>query len=595
MTQSRPSAKAPEDTISDSYSAPQQHTIGDRLRLQLANADALPQLTLLGLICGILAALVIVAFRWIITSPLQLLPLHSENFEGLPPQWRFALPVAGATLLALIYSVCDKKYQGTGVSHVLDRLHNFQGRLPLGNTLLQFFGAAICLISGQSVGREGPSVHLGAGTGSALGQWLKLPNNSLRPLIACGVAAAIAASFNTPMAGLIFAMEVVLMEYTIAGFIPVMLAAVTGATVSRIFFGEEANFIVGELQISSLWELPYIACCGLVIAACAAVFIRLQVLTYRFHRHPIALRLIIAGLLTGCVALLVPQVMGMGYDTIEQAMTEQIGLQLLLLVIAAKLFVTAISLGLGMPGGVIGPSLVIGACIGGVLGICGQAIFLQDSASTGVYVMLGMGAMMAAVLNAPLAALIALLELTYNPQILFPGMLIIVVSCLCSRQAFRCEGIFQTQLHCQGKKLHAGIAHPLLARTGVASLMETHFISSSQQLTAASARQLLQHNPRWLLINNTDSAWLLAPADLAAHLDTQSDTDNSNSTELIDLLQIPGRRLQVCGLPLQANLLEAQQLLRERNCEALYVYSQTTAFSPAGVITRQAIEDYYHP
>ncbi len=145
------------------------------------------------------------------------------------------------------------------------RLHNHQGRLPLFNLGLQFFAGAIALLSGQSVGREGPAVHLGAGTASQLGQWLKLPNNSLRTLVGCGVAAAISASFNTPMAGVVFAMEVILMEYSIAGFVPVILASVTGAAVAQATFGNAPAFSVAPLQMSSLSELPLIIFCGLII------------------------------------------------------------------------------------------------------------------------------------------------------------------------------------------------------------------------------------------------------------------------------------------------------------------------------------------
>ena len=217
-----------------------------RFRHRLADIDALPQLTLLGIAIGCAAGLLIVLFRYAIELPLSyILPGNNENFEGLSHFWHFALPVAGALIIATGLHHLKDKDRSVSVGHVLERLHNFQGRMPLTNMIVQFIGGAISLITGQSVGREGPAVHMGASIASLIGQKLQLPNNSLSTLIGCGVAAAIAASFNTPVAGVIFAMEVVLMSYSITGFIPVMMASVCGALIARATFGDETFFTDG--------------------------------------------------------------------------------------------------------------------------------------------------------------------------------------------------------------------------------------------------------------------------------------------------------------------------------------------------------------
>ena len=205
-------------------------------RGRLATANALPQLALLGILTGLVTAAVIIAFRSLIEGAGALMLTGSaEDFESLGIAARIALVMTGAALLALLLHRYRPSARRVGVVHVMERLSRHQGYLPLKNAMIQFFGGAIALLSGQSGGREGPAIHLGATTASLFGQAARLPNNSIRTMVACGTAAAIASSFNTPIAGVIFAMEVVMMEYAIASFTPIILAAVSATLVrSRI-------------------------------------------------------------------------------------------------------------------------------------------------------------------------------------------------------------------------------------------------------------------------------------------------------------------------------------------------------------------------
>ena len=344
-------------------------------RARLAHAEALPQLAILGCISGFITALIAILFRLSFELPLDaLLPDGSESFGQLPSYLHFLLPVGGAMIIGLIMHFTNPKHHAVSVGHVLERMHYHQAQLPVANAVMQFFGGAIALLSGQSVGREGPVIHLGAASSSLLGQKLKLPNNSLRTLTACGVAAAIGASFNTPLAGVIFAMEVVLMEYTITGFIPVILAAVTGGVMYHIAFGNEPAFGIPLIELGSLWELPYLVFCGVIIGLAASAMLLLFRYTKTFADRPVFLRLLTAGLLCGSVAIFVPQILGVGYDTIEHAVLGDMGITLLIMIVLAKLFVTTVSIALGVPGGIIGPNFVIGACLGGCLGIIGGGV-----------------------------------------------------------------------------------------------------------------------------------------------------------------------------------------------------------------------------
>ena len=179
-------------------------------RRRLAYNDALPQVSLLGFVSGVAAALVIVAFRSLFEIPLaNWLPGGTaESFEHLDPIWYFFLPVIGGLLIGLWLMLFTPDERKTGVPHVMARMAYHQGRMPFKNTLAQFVGGAIGILTGQSGGREGPAVHLGSAVSSQIGSFFHLPNNSVRLMVACGTAGAIAASFNTPMAGVIFAMEV---------------------------------------------------------------------------------------------------------------------------------------------------------------------------------------------------------------------------------------------------------------------------------------------------------------------------------------------------------------------------------------------------
>ena len=565
----------------------------EAFRSRLAHADALPQLAILGCISGFLTAIVAILFRLSFELPLEfLLPDGSESFEQLPAYLRFLLPVGGALILGLIFHYTKPEHHSVSVGHVLERMQHHQAQLPAANGIMQFVGGAISLLSGHSVGREGPAVHLGAVSSSLMGQQLKLPNNSLRTLTACGVAAAIAASFNTPLAGVIFAMEAILMEYTIAGFIPVILSAVIGGVMSRIVFGNEPAFAIPLIEMGSLWELPFLVLCGLIIGLAAAAMLVLFRFTRSFKDRPVFLRLLVAGVLCGAVAIVVPQIQGVGYDTVEQAMLGELGLTLLVFIVVAKIIVTTVSIGLGVPGGIIGPNFVIGACLGGLLGMIGGLFSPAESSSSGFYAILGMGAMMGAVLNAPLAALIAVLELTYNPNILLPSMLVIVMASITCQMLTKQAGIFA-----MGRDLSSynSPVFQMLNRAGVTSLMKNNFSHHSRYLPLSMADSLLTNKPDWIVIEDTgESKFILKPADLAVHLE-QLKNKVPGDDHIIDLREIPGERWRLFPIHAQATLHEARLAMQQNNGRAVFV-SQPAAplmSEVAGIITKQDIDNFY--
>ena len=582
-------------------------------RQKLAGAEALPQLALLGLLVGLLTSAVILLFRLFIELPLTyFLPGGDpENFEGLSQLLRAVLPLSGAVIIATIWYRLKIRQRKVGVALVIERLNYHQGYISFKSLVTQFVGGVLTIMSGQSAGREGPAVHLGAACSSLLGRYLHLPNNSIRILISCGTAAAISASFNTPIAGVIFAMEVIMMEYTLAGFTPVIIASVAAAVLSQAVYGNEPAFLVPQLYMNSLIEIPYIILCGIAIGVVSAAFVGLIRRTIRYARFNIFYRILLAGALTAAVAIFLPEIMGIGYDTVNQSLLGQVGLLLLCAIALAKIVVTGIAVGLGMPSGLVGPTLFIGACIGGIFGILAELMMPSIASSPGFYAMLGMGAMMGSALQAPLAALLALLELTQNPNIIMPGMLIIVISSMVASEVFKQPSIFLSILKEQGIDFNTTPVIQALRRVSVGAIMSRQFCTANRSLSLEEAQAMLRQEPKCIMIQNSDGkpVSVLPTVDLAHFLEEKQlilEEAKSKAQELsvveekidaitVDLFEIPAQRKDVASLYFQATLQEALDRFAETKTDILYVErsSGLKISRILGVLYRADVENYY--
>jgi len=564
------------------------------------NIEGLPILAVLGLVSGVVCGGIVVLFRMLVEqSSSSLLPNgNAEGFESLAPHERLFLCVMGGVVVGLILHLVKARARNVGVVHVIERLDYHQGHLPIKNALVQFVTGTIALVSGQSIGREGPSVHLGAAGGSALGRMLRIPNNGVRVLVGCGIAAAISAAFNTPLAGIIFAMEVVIMEYTVIGFAPVILAAVSATTLTRIVFGDDTAITMPDIVGTSIRELPFVALMGALIGCLAAAFIQITLFTNSlFTRQAIWLRMLLAGVFTGLIAYHLPQIMGTGYDTVNGLLFAELGLVLVLLLLLAKTVATSVSIGLGMPAGLIGPTLFIGASAGAAIG--SVAGFIDPaSAGSGYYAVLGMAAMMAATLQAPLAALIYLLELTSTQAIILPGMTAVVTAYLVTRIIFGKSSIYRHLMLSRGLDYRNSPLSKALRRIGVASVMDREILQQKRTVSIIEAEELLKLEPRWILLRDLDDKRknsLLPATDLARHINEleESTTQKPAKDVELDLLKIPAKRLDCSAITIVATLQEAHEKMRSEQCNVLYI---TGAHGPSkdrvyGVITR--IESSY--
>jgi H+/Cl- antiporter ClcA len=562
-------------------------------RLRVARHDAVLSLALLGIAAGVLAGMTIVIFRLLVQESQHLVSGQEfEAFGDLSKYFRFWLPVAGGLAVGLFFQCLAGQDRSVGIIHVLHRLAYHQGHLPWRNAIAQFVGGAVTLISGHSVGREGPSAHLGAASSNIPAQRLGLPNNSLRITAACGTAAGIAASFNTPLAGVAFAMEVLMLNYTLTGLAPVILATVSATMISQWALGDQLAFTVPPVKLDSLTELPFIMVSGIGIGLVGAGFIMLvRILRRQSDRLPVWLMFTTAGTVVGLCGMLVPEVMGIGDQTITDTLNGVFRPELLFLILVFKLVATLACIGLGIPGGTIGPALVIGAAGGALMALAGQWLGISGDSAVALYALVGMGAMMAAILQAPLAGLIAVLELTGNPNVILPGMLAVVTATLTTGLFTERTSIFLNLLRQLGLDYRNDPVIQSRRRIGVAAAMERDVVVLPRKVSRERITSDLGETTRWVLLREDgESTQLLAATDLVNVMKKEPEQEE------FDLQAIPGERLQVTAIDLQASLQDAHERMQETGAEALHVTRQTAPgiYRTYGVLTPDRIEQAWH-
>lgn len=509
------------------------------------------------------------------------------NYEAMSAGGRFALVVLGGLTIGIILQRLPASMRPVGILHVIESLRQAKGRLPWANAAWQFCGAVLAIVSGQSIDREGPSVHLGAASSHLVGDWLGLPRSSVRVLASCGVAAAIAASFNTPLAGVVFSMEVVTAEYSVSGFIPVILAAVSATLVMQNFYGTTPAFSLPDMGHYGSVDLPATILLGIVIGLFATLFIRLVDLTARQGEAlPIVIRPLVASIVTGLLAIWLPQIMGMGYDSVQHMLAGQPGLMLLIALVCAKLITTALSVGLGyIPAGFIGPALFMGAAAGGIAGHL-QSMWSHTEVEPAFYVVMGMGAMMGAILQAPLAALTAMLELTGMSSIILPGMLTIITAVLTSKEFLHCPSIFSMLLRDRG--LDAGRLRlgRYLRSVAISQLMDQRIMTLTSATTPAEVRQRLSASPvPWVILSDEHGApagWLPG-TELRSALDT---------TQPVTITELSWRPLQT--IDIRSDASEALEVMELAGVDLLCIVMKTAGeLEIAGIVTRIALRSYY--
>lgn len=431
-------------------------TLKKLLKERLIIEDSLLPLSVLGIVVGAISGLSMAAIYSLINLPVSDYLLSSLHEWGIPEHYGRAFPplIAVFTLI-LLFSFLPKKMHAVGIIHVLDKLNYHKGNLPIGNAFVQFFAVIIGLTGGLSIGKEGPEVHIGAAFGCKIAALRHAPQQHREILIACGAAGAIAAAFHTPLAGVLFALEVILLSFQTIIILPVMLSSVAAMVISKVLVGPIELFRYDKdlpFALNDVSNLATLAGLALIISILASLFFHIQKklwpLTLSIQLH---WRFLTIGVVTAICAIWIPDTLGIGYQTLEKLIVGIRLEHLVISILVVKLFLTALSIGLGIPGGVIGPLFVIGGLAGAQIALWFFATPTLELVS--LFILLGMATMMSASLQAPLAGLIGIIELNNSSEIILPAMLVIGVSCVITRTLLKQDSLFIEKLKSEGKPL----------------------------------------------------------------------------------------------------------------------------------------------
>jgi CIC family chloride channel protein len=419
-------------------------------------------MAVLAVLVGLAGGLGAVVFRYLI-SLFQTMGYGGRNdllelVVNLPWYYRVGVPVIGGLIVGPLVYFFAREAKGHGVPEVMEAIALKGGVIRKRVVVVKTLASAICIGSGGSVGREGPIVQIGSAVGSTLGQFMKVSADRMRILVGCGAAAGIAATFNAPIAGSMFALEIVLGDFGLATFSPIVISSVVATAVSRHYLGDTPAFIVPIYELVSAWELPMYLFLGLF---CALVGITFTKTLYQIEdlfdaiKFPEYLKGIIGGLLLGTASLAFPQILGVGYGAIDMALMQKMAWWLLLVLVPGKILATSITIGAGGSGGIFAPSLFLGAMAGGFFGAVVHYLFPGITASPGAYSIVGMGAVVAATTHGPLSAMLILFEMTGDYKIILPLMLSCIIAAIAAGQLLR-DSIYTLKLARRGIDIKEG-------------------------------------------------------------------------------------------------------------------------------------------
>ncbi len=406
----------------------------------LEMSDALPVreerlFLLLSIFIGIISGLLVVSFRMAIEW-LSILLLGVAPAAG--QKRLFLIPAAVGLVVAVLTRYVFPGVRGSGVNQTKAALYIHNGYISVRTVIGKFLLSALAIGSGQSLGPEDPSLQIGAGVASLIGRRVGLSRARLRLFAPVGAAAGLAAAFNAPISAILFTIEEVIGKWTAGVLGSIVLAAVASVAVARWFWGAQPMFRIPSITLRDPRELMAYSVLGVIGGFAALLFAKsLAYLRPRLRRQPQWLQLLqpsIAGLLVGCIGYFgLPEVMGAGYGTIDQAMHAQFALKALLLLAVFKIAATTVSFSSGTPGGMFAPTLFIGAMLGAAVGSFEKIFFPHLTGSIGSYALVGMGVLFAAFLRVPLTSVFMVLEVSGNYSIILPVILANTIAYLISR------------------------------------------------------------------------------------------------------------------------------------------------------------------
>lgn len=542
---------------------------------------------------GLLVGVAAIAFHELLHL-VQWLALGSHSpLRALPDlawYWKLGLPALGGLLIAPLVYRWAVEAKGHGVPEVMEAVALRGGIIRARVAFAKALASAITIGTGGSTGREGPVIQIGSALGSACGQALHLSPERIRTLVGCGAAGGIAATFNAPIAGAFFALEVILGNFSIPTFAPIVLSSVLATAVSRAYLGDAPAFQVPEYTLVHYAEVPLYAVLGVLMGLVAVVFTwTLYKSEDLFDQSPIPplARTAVGGLCVGGLLLIAPEVYGTGFEAMDRLLHEATEWHLLALLFFLKLIATCTTLGSGASGGIFSPSLFLGVAAGGLFGQIVHALFPEFTATPAAYAMIGMGAVVAGTTHAPVTTILMLFELTGGYQIILPVMIACTLSTVTARYLYP-HSIYTLKLARRGISLSLGREETVMRSFQVADVMHTPAptLADDASFQQVVARVLNSQDPYYYTVGpNQQLTGMLSLHDVKALL-------NEGGLDGLVVARDMARPVPIL-VHQQESLADCLRKFRETQLDCLPVVDAEADTRIIGVVTQTDLLDLY--
>ena len=537
----------------------------------------------LALVIGALTGMAVVAFILLTERMgMRLYPV------GGAPWRRVLFPVVGSLGIGYLLYRYFPDARGSGVPQTKAALYAREGRITLRTVLGKFFCTSATLASGIPLGREGPSVQVGAGIGSVLGRLLGLRSEQVKNLIPVGAAAAIAAAFNTPLAAVLFALEEIVGDLNAPVMGAVVLASATAWMVLRVLLGNHPLFKVPQYELVHPAEFAVYAVLGvaggLVSAAFTKLLLGMRARFLRFPQKTVWFQPVVGGLLVGLVGWFVPQVLGVGYGYVGDALNGNMAFKMMLLLVVLKLLTVTTSYASGNAGGIFGPALFIGAMLGGTVGTVAHHLFPAYTATPGAYALVGMGAAFAGIVRAPMTSVLMIFEMTQDYAVIVPLMIANLVSLFIASR-LQHEPIYEALAVQDGIHLPSGKTRQRSGQRQVVRIMRTASQLLPAEITVREALDRVRSSEfqTWLV---TDRRGVVGVINLSWLEREMAEGADKKLGELVDALAFPHVHPDQ-GLDLALERMGTNQI------EILPVVNRADVHKLEGVVTLRDVLDAY--
>ena len=542
---------------------------------------------ILALVIGALTGLVVVAFIMLTERlGMRLYPV------GGAPWRRLLFPVVGSLSIGYLLYRYFPNARGSGVPQTKAALFAREGRITLRTVVGKFFCTSATLASGIPLGREGPAVQVGAGIGSVLGRLLGLRSQEVKNLIPVGAAAAIAAAFNTPLAAVVFSLEEIMGDLHAPVMGAVVLASATAWMVLHVFLGDHPLFAVPQYQLVHPAEFAVYAVLGvaggLVSVAFTKLLLGIRARFLRFPQNTLWFQPVAGGLLVGVMGWFVPQVMGVGYGYVGDALNGRMAFNLMLLLVILKLFAVTTSYASGNAGGIFGPSLFIGAMLGGSVGTLAHHLLPTYTATPGAYALVGMGAVFAGIVRAPMTSVLMIFEMTQDYAVIVPLMIANLVSLFIASRLQE-EPIYEALAVQDGIHLPTAESRQRYGQRQLATVMRTAGESLPAEITVRDAVERVRSSEArtWLVTDRRGVVGVINLERLERELGESKDKNEDKKLgELMDAMAFPHVHPDH-GLDLALERMGANQL------EILPVVNRADVHKLEGIVTLRDVLNAY--